>query len=208
MAQHNYDPSWELSVRSRLIKRTFDIVAAIFALFCTGWIIAMAFIAATIDTRKSGFYTQVRVGRHGKPFRILKIRTMRNSPFVTTRVTTANDTRITRLGRAMRKLKVDELPQLLNVLAGQMSFVGPRPDVPGFADRLCGDDRIILTVRPGITGPATLKYRHEESLLAGQENPELFNREFLYPNKVQINKDYVRYYNFSKDLKCLWMTFF
>ena len=112
----------------------------------------------------------------------MKIRTM-NSVGGTT-VTTANDTRITRSGALMRRLKIDELPQLINVLRGEMSLVGPRPDVPGFADLLIGDDRVVLTVRPGITGPAAIEYRHEEEILARVADPEGYNRDVIWPDKV------------------------
>jgi lipopolysaccharide/colanic/teichoic acid biosynthesis glycosyltransferase len=110
---------------------------------------------------------------------------------------------VTRIGRILRKSKIDELPQLLNVLAGQMSFVGPRPDVPGFADRLQGEERLLLSVRPGITGPASLAYRDEEALLAAQSDPEAFNREVIYPDKVQLNLKYIRNYRLWTDLECI-----
>ena len=118
------------------------------------------------------------------------------------------DARVTPAGRFFRRSKIDELPQLFNVLAGSMSFVGPRPDTPGFADALEGEDRIVLAVRPGITGPATLKYRNEESLLAAQPDPERFNREVIYPDKVRLNRRYVECYRFSEDLRLLALTFF
>lgn len=131
---------------------------------------------------------------------------MKNLPGINTNVTTDKDPRITRLGRFFRKTKIDELPQLINVFLGQMSFVGPRPDVPGFADKLTGDDRIILTVRPGITGPATLKFRDEEKLLAAQSDPERYNREVIYPEKVRLNREYVENYSFWQDIKYIFQT--
>ena len=121
-------------------------------------------------------------------------------------MTRAGDLRITRSGRVMRKLKIDELPQLVNVLLGQMSLVGPRPDVPGYADVLTGDDRLMLSVRPGITGPATLAYRHEEELLASVPDPETYNREVLWPDKVRLNCAYVLDWSFAKDLGYLLAT--
>lgn len=123
-----------------------------------------------------------------------------------TTVTTANDPRVTRWGRFWRMTKIDELPQLINVLKGDMSLVGPRPDVPGFADHLEGDDRIVLSVRPGITGPATLKYRKEEEILAGVDNAEAYNREVIFPDKVRLNREYVQNWSFSKDLWYIWRT--
>ncbi len=127
---------------------------------------------------------------------------------IDTSVTTGADPRITCSGRFFRRTKIDELPQLINVLKGEMSFVGPRPDVPGFADSLQGDDRLILSVRPGITGPATLHFRDEEVLLAQQSDPERFNREVIYPEKVRLNRQYVENYRFIDDLKFIWQTIF
>ena len=127
---------------------------------------------------------------------------------IDTSVTTGADPRITCSGRFFRRTKIDELPQLINVLMGEMSFVGPRPDVPGFADSLQGDDRLILSVRPGITGPATLHFRDEEVLLAQQSDPERFNREVIYPEKVRLNRQYVENYRFIDDLKFIWQTIF
>jgi len=121
-------------------------------------------------------------------------------------VTTLQDPRITPVGAFLRRWKLDELPQLWNVLVGKMSFVGPRPDVQGYADTLTGADRIILTARPGITGPATLKYRNEEALLAKQSNPEHYNREVIWPDKVQLNRGYVKNYSFKRDLYYIWQT--
>jgi lipopolysaccharide/colanic/teichoic acid biosynthesis glycosyltransferase len=106
----------------------------------------------------------------------------------------------------MRRAKIDELPQLYNVLLGQMSFVGPRPDVPGFADKLAGEDRVILTMRPGITGPATLKYRNEEEILASVDDPETYNRDVIFPDKVRLNRQYVQNWSFSQDIWFIWRT--
>jgi len=195
-----------LTMGQATLKRAFDLAAAAVALVVLSPIIALALVAATIDTRSSGLFVQERVGRDGRVFRLLKIRTMRSDPAMTTSVTTSDDPRITRLGKWFRKHKVDELPQLVNVLAGQMSLVGPRPEVPGFADLLTGDDALILTVRPGITGPATLKFRDEEELLSASEDPEAFNRDVLFPTKVRMNLDYVRQYSFRGDIAILVKT--
>ena len=110
------------------------------------------------------------------------------------------------MGRFFRKTKIDELPQLWNVLLGHMSFVGPRPDVPGYADKLTGVERAVLSLRPGITGPATLKYRDEEEILATQDDPEQYNREVIYPDKVQINLQYIREWSFLGDLRYILAT--
>ena len=197
-----------LSQTQAALKRGFDLLGAAAGLLLTFWLIALAWVLATIDTRQNGFFVQERVGRHGRVFRVVKIRTMRPSRAHTTTVTTGHDPRITPLGRFFRRAKIDELPQLFNVLMGQMSFVGPRPDVPGFADALEGEDRLILSVRPGITGPATLKYRDEESLLDSVEDPEAYNREVIFPDKVRINREYVQQWSLGKDLGYIWRTVF
>jgi lipopolysaccharide/colanic/teichoic acid biosynthesis glycosyltransferase len=189
-------------------KRAFDFLGALTGLVLTSWIILPAWALASLDTRRNGFFIQDRVGKDGRMFRVLKIRTMRPVQGVETVVTTDQDPRITPLGRFWRKTKIDELPQLINVLKGDMSFVGPRPDVPGFADRLVGEERLLLSIRPGITGPATLKYRNEEQILMEVDDPEKYNREVIFPDKVRINLEYIREHSFWKDLKYIWMTVF
>lgn len=195
-----------LSPVQRLVKRGFDFLGAAFGLALTFWIILPAWVLATLDTGKNGFFTQERVGRHGRIFYVIKIRTMREIPGLDTTVTTGGDQRITRLGRLWRKTKIDELPQLINVFKGDMSFVGPRPDVPGYADQLKGEDRVVLSVRPGITGPATLKYRDEEELLAAAEDPKRHNDEVIWPDKVRLNREYVENWSFWMDLVYIWRT--
>ena len=121
-------------------------------------------------------------------------------------VSVKGENRITPLGVVLRKYKLDELPELWNVLIGDMSFVGPRPDVPGYADKLKGEDRRILLLKPGITGPASLKYRNEEELLAEQENPQKYNDEVLFPDKVRINIEYLDNWSFWHDIKIIIYT--
>jgi len=197
-----------LRIKQKIIKRLFDIVFSVLGILLLGWIIISLIILTTIDTNSFGLFYQKRIGFNGKVFYIFKIRTMKPNRKVTTTITTVNDTRLTTLGKILRKYKLDELPQLINVILGNMSFVGPRPDVKSFADALVGDDRIILTVKPGITGQASLYFRNEEELLAQQENPEKYNREVIWPEKVSINKEYVKNYTFKKDLQILYKTFF
>lgn len=197
-----------LHTKQNVIKRVFDFTFAFLGLALTWWLILIAFILASIDTRSNGFFIQRRVGRNGKLFNVVKIKSMRADKTITTTVTTSYDTRITCLGAFFRKTKIDELPQLWNVLLGDMSFVGPRPDVPGFADTLEGNDRAMLSLRPGITGPATLKYRNEETILAAQPDPEKYNQEVIFPDKVKINLDYIRNWSFLGDLKYIWQTIF
>ncbi len=198
--------SHTLRATDRILKRSFDLLFSVIGLTVLWWLILVTYILATIDTKQNGLFIQKRVGKDGKLFSAVKIRTMRNLPHIHTTATAANDPRITRLGKFLRKTKLDELPQLLNVLVGQMSFVGPRPDVPGFADQLEGTDRIILSVRPGITGPATLAFREEEKILAAQADPEVYNREVIYPEKIRINREYVTNYSFANDIRYITQT--
>ena len=195
-----------LSTRQAIVKRTFDIAGALVCLLLSGWLILLAWVAATIDTRKNGIFTQTRVGRYGRPFKVMKIRTMREVGGIDTTVTTARDPRVTRLGHYLRLTRIDELPQLINILLGRMSFVGPRPDVPGFADKLEGEDRLVLSVRPGMTGPATLRFRDEAALLENCADPERYNHDVIFPEKVRLNLEYIRNYSFGKDLTLLWST--
>jgi lipopolysaccharide/colanic/teichoic acid biosynthesis glycosyltransferase len=190
--------------RQKVVKRAFDIVLAATGLAISWPIILLAALAAQQDTGASGIFSQQRIGRHGRPFTIRKIRTMRaiGGPHVTV----AGDHRITPLGQFLRRTKIDELPQLWNILTGDMSFVGPRPDVPGYADQLTGDDRKVLDLRPGITGPATLKYRDEETILAAQADPVAYNDQVIWPDKVAINRAYQDNWSLVGDLTCIWRT--
>lgn len=189
-----------------LAKRIFDVFFALLGLLALWWLIIIALLIASLDAKANGLFTQIRVGRNGQYFKILKIRTMRVSNEYFSTVTMTSDARITKIGKFWRKTKIDELPQLINIIKGDMSFVGPRPDVPGYADQLVGDDRLILSVRPGITGPATLKYRHEEELLDSVEDPEKYNREVIYPDKVKINRNYVENISVVKDIQYIIRT--
>jgi Sugar transferases involved in lipopolysaccharide synthesis len=150
-------------------------------------------------------FRQKRVGKGGRIFTMVKFRSMVVSHSGSS-VSVAGESRISPLGAKLRKYKLDELPELWNVLIGDMSFVGPRPDVPGFADKLVGEEREILQLRPGITGPASLKYRNEEELLASVDDPIRYNTEVIYPDKVRINLDYLRHWSFARDLKYIVQT--
>ena len=147
-------------------------------------------------------FSQKRVGRNGELFTMYKFRSMTVAHSGSS-VSVAGEARITPLGATLRKYKLDELPELWNVLIGDMSFVGPRPDVPGYADQLQGDERRILELRPGITGPASLKYRDEEELLAKVDNPVEYNDTVIFPDKVRINLYYLNHYSFMKDLQMI-----
>ena len=196
-----------LNNKQLLLKRLFDLFLSFFGIFIFSIPILIFFVISTISTRKFGLYTQKRVGQHGNLFTMLKIRTMtgeENGNYITM----LNDTRITSFGRFLRKFKLDEIPQIFNVLFGTMSFVGPRPDVKGYADLLRGEDRIILSVKPGITGPATLKFKDEESLLEKQENPKKYNDEVIWKEKIKINKKYIENWTFIGDVKYILKTIF
>jgi len=195
-----------LNRTDKIKKRVFDIAFSIIGIMLTWWLMLFAWVIASIETRSNGLFVQKRVGLHGKLFSVFKIKTMKHMDNIDTTVTTCHDCRITKSGAFFRRSKIDELPQLFNVLFGHMSFVGPRPDVPGFADRLEGDDRIVLALRPGITGPASLKYKDEEELLAKQKDPERYNKEVIWPDKVRINKAYIRSWSLKKDIVYLIRT--
>ena len=152
-------------------------------------------------------FKQRRVGLNGKLFTMYKFRTMTVNHDGSS-VSVAGESRITPLGQLLRKYKLDELPELWNVFIGDMSFVGPRPDVPGYADVLVGTDRDVLKLRPGITGPASLKYANEEEILAKVENPKEYNDTIIFPDKVRINLDYYRNHSLLGDIKLIFATIF
>lgn len=187
-------------------KAVFDFLLALLLLPLVLPLILLLFLIAFVDTGQSGFFIQNRIGKNAKVFKIYKIRTMKGNQ--ESDITTSKTHQLTRIGKFIRNTKLDELPQIFNILLGQMSFVGPRPDVPGYADLLKGDDRIILTVKPGITGPAQLKFRNEEEILNLQQNPVKYNDEVLWPEKVKINVDYVNNWSFAGDLKYMLKTVF
>ena len=187
-------------------KRTFDFSAALAGLVVLSPLMLVLAVLVRATSSGPALFIQARVGRQGRVFRCAKFRTMCTGAQAQGTVTTAADARVTPLGRFLRRWKLDELPQLWNVLAGRMSFVGPRPDVPGYADRLQGDDRRILELRPGITGPATLLFRDEDRLLALAKNPQAFNDAVVYPEKVRLNREYLETGNFWRDLGYVFAT--
>lgn len=194
-----------LTYRQKIIKRVFDLVVSILLLLVFFWLIVFLSIISFFDTKASGIFSQSRIGQYGKPFTMFKIRTMRKTKNIST-ITTSNDERITYLGRFFRRYKLDEIPQLINVVLGDMSLVGPRPDVSGYADKLVGKDRIILTVKPGITGIATIYFRNEEKILSAQEFPHKYNKNVIWPKKIELNKKYVEEYSFLNDIRCIVKT--
>jgi lipopolysaccharide/colanic/teichoic acid biosynthesis glycosyltransferase len=156
-------------------------------------LIIISAIIATLLTKSTGIFTQTRIGQHGKRFTIYKLKTMKNG-------------KVTRVGKWLRKSKIDELPQLLNILKGEMSFVGPRPDVSGYYDQLKGDDRRVLQLKPGLTSRAAIKYRNEEQLLAQQNDPIKYNDEVIFPDKVKMNLEYLEKRSFWYDVKIIVIT--
>ncbi|MBO4532065.1 MAG: sugar transferase [Paludibacteraceae bacterium] len=202
-----------------LFKSLFDRIVSFIGLLLI-W--PLLLVIALLIRGKIGapvLYVQERIGKDGKHFRIHKFRTMEEG-FEESPVTIAGEERITPLGAKLRHYKLDELPELWDVLIGNMSFVGPRPDVPGYADKLEGDDRDVLKLRPGITGPATLKYRLEDEMIAeyvvqkqkegdardAQAIAVEYNDTVIYPDKVRINCYYYRHYSFVKDIQMLFCT--
>lgn len=187
-------------------KYLFDRIMAFVGLVVLSPVLFVVWILIRIKMPDGpAVFTQKRVGKGGRLFTMYKFRSMSAHHSGST-VSVAGESRITPLGAKLRRYKLDELPELWNVFIGDMSFVGPRPDVPGYADKLEGDDRRVLQLRPGITGPASLKYRDEEVLLAAQDNPQEFNDKVIYPDKVRINLYYLDHYSFVADIKMIIAT--
>ena len=181
-----------------MTKRLFDIFFALLGLLFTGGLLLVLYLLMTLDTRQNGLFKQKRMGQFGKPFTIYKLRTFGLS--------TKNP--VSKMGAFIRNSKLDELPQLWNVLVGNMSFVGPRPDIAGYYDRLEGENRKILELKPGITSEASLKYYNEEEILEQQENPLVYNDTVIFPDKVKMNLDYYYNQNLLLDLKIILKTVF
>ena len=203
-----------------ILKWIFDRAVALLGLLFL-WPVLVV-VAVLVKVKMPGgpvFFVQDRVGKDGRIFRCHKFRTMRVKHNGSS-VSVAGDSRITPLGAVLRHYKLDELPELWDVLVGNMSFVGPRPDVPGYADKLTGDDRDVLKLRPGITGPATLKYRLEDEMISEyvslrqtegdsrpmQEIATEYNDTVIYPDKVRLNCYYYRHYSFLKDIEMIFAT--
>ena len=192
-----------------IIKYIFDRLFSLILLVLLSPVMLVVYILHKIKMPKGSFlYRQVRVGKDAKLFRIFKIRTLVDDSELGGSVTIAGDERILPFGKWLRDSKVDTFFELINILIGDMSFVGPRPDVPGYADKREGDDRVILKLRPGLTGPASIKYRHEGKILAEQDDPQRYNDEVIWPDKVKINKDYYENWSVWRDISILWETIF
>ena len=196
------------------LKWLFDKLASLFGLLFLSPVLLVVAILIKVKMPGPVLFCQKRVGQYGKLFTVYKFRSMtvkaeasvasRDSD--ATSIASTEQNRITPLGEKLRRYKLDELPELWNVLKGDMSFVGPRPDVPGYADQLQGEERDILKLKPGITGPASLKYRNEEELLASVDNPAQYNDEVIFPDKVKLNLYYLKHYSFIKDIQMIICT--
>ena len=190
------------------LKYIFDRLVSLIGMLCLCWLYLIVAILIKVKMPGPVLFVQERVGKDGKLFKVHKFRSMRvrREDEAFTGVAAAETSRITPLGEKLRKYKLDELPELWDVFIGKMSFVGPRPDVPGYADKLVGENRAILKLRPGITGPASLKYRNEEELLAQVDDPVKYNDEVIWPDKVRLNLYYLQHYSFWMDLKMIFAT--
>src|SRR2546428_2243306 len=190
-----------------MIKRLFDVVVSFFSLLLVSPILLLAAIAIKLDSKGPVFFTQERVGRHFRPFHILKFRSMTQRPATSSlQITVAGNPRVTRVGRILRRSKLDELPQLFNVLRGDMSLVGPRPEVRKYVELFHSEYEEILKCRPGITDLASILYRDEERVLAAASDPEREYVERVLPEKIRLAKEYVRRSSFRSDLEVLLMT--
>lgn len=185
------------------VKCFFDRGMALFGLLvCSPIFLIVSMLIKIKMPEGPVIFKQKRVGKDGKLFTMYKFRTMAMEHGGSS-ISVAGESRITPLGAVLRKYKLDELPELWNVLVGNMSFVGPRPDVPGYADHLRGEERLILKLRPGITGPASLKYANEETILAYVVDPVRYNDEIIFPDKVKINLDYYYNHTFFGDIRLI-----
>jgi lipopolysaccharide/colanic/teichoic acid biosynthesis glycosyltransferase len=180
-----------------MLKRLFDLFFSLIALLLISWLVILLWIVASWDTQSNGLFLQKRIGQFGRLFTIYKLKTMHPTTKKTSRV-----------GKIFRNSKLDELPQFWNVLIGDMSIVGPRPDISGYYDRLEGEQKKILELKPGLVSLATLKYRNEESLLALQENPLHYNDTVIFPDKVKLNLDYYYTHSIMGDIKIIIKTIF
>jgi lipopolysaccharide/colanic/teichoic acid biosynthesis glycosyltransferase len=188
------------------MKRAFDIIVALLGLVLLAPLILVLACAILLDDPGPIIYRGQRVGRGGREFRILKFRSMHAQPSVGSELTVSGDPRVTRVGRLLRATKLDELPQLMNVLRGQMSLVGPRPESPQYVALYTPEQRGVLRVRPGITGKATIYFRHEERLLVGPD-PQGYYTGVVMPAKLAMDLDYVAHRSFRGDLKLIGLTF-
>ncbi len=188
------------------MKRLFDMILSLSGLFILSPIFVIVSILIKSSSKGPLVFIQKRIGKHGRVFNAVKFRTMYTDSEDRGSITSSVDKRITPVGRILRRYKLDELPQLVNVLFGNMSFVGPRPDVPGYADSLTGEERRLLELRPGITGPATIFFRNEEELLSRAKDYKRYNDKVIWPAKVKINLRYLENYSIFSDIGYILIT--
>jgi len=181
-----------------MIKRLFDFFMAIILITTLSWLILILLFFSAIATKSNGVFIQERVGKDGHLFNIYKIRSLK--------MNNKGEVKPSLFGKMLRKTKLDELPQLFNVLRGEMSIVGPRPDISGYYNKLQGENRLILNLKPGLTSLAAIKYMNEEYMLAMQQNPLKYNDEVIFPDKVKMNLEYYYNHSFLGDLKIIWKT--
>lgn len=190
-----------------MVKRLFDIVVSFFGLLLLMPFLLGVGLAVAVDSKGPVFFLQERIGKEGFPFFLYKFRTMKVGSEKGTAITVGDrDPRITRVGYYLRKFKIDELPQLLNVLKGEMSFVGPRPEVKKFVDLYTPEQRKVLNVAPGMTDYASILFRNENELLDGQKDPISYYIEYIMPKKLQLNAEYVAKNNIWIDLEIIFKT--
>lgn len=191
------------------MKRLFDITASFFGILILSPLFIFISLWVGLSSKGGVFYKQIRVGRNNKDFKLYKFRSMRvNSDKQGLLTVGSKDSRITKAGYFIRKYKIDELPQLFNVLKGDMSFVGPRPEVRRYVDLYSEEQMKVLSVRPGITDPASIKYRNENDILSSASNPEEYYIQHIMPDKLKINIDYINKRTFIKDIKIIFQTIF
>ena len=191
-----------------MVKRLFDIIFSFVGIVFLFPVFIIVSILIKIDSSGPVFFIQERVGLNGNFFKIIKFRSMKINHNNSLKVTLENDKRITRIGKKIRKYKIDEIPELINVFIGDMSLVGPRPDVPGYADLLEGESRNILKLRPGITSRASIKYANEEMILLNEDDPIAYNNDIIFPDKVKLNLNYYYNNNIWIDIKIIFATLF
>jgi lipopolysaccharide/colanic/teichoic acid biosynthesis glycosyltransferase len=189
------------------MKRTFDILLSIIILLLFLPVGILMAIWSLFESKGGVFYRQERIGKFGNPFLILKFRSMRKDADKLGKLTVGRDLRITQSGHFLRKFKLDEFPQFINVLIGEMSIVGPRPEVKEFVDLYTEDQRQILNVKPGITDYASVEYFNENEMLGKSEDPHKTYIEFIMPAKIELNKKYLANPTLGNDLSIMWRTF-
>lgn len=183
-----------LTSKQIFIKRLLDLIIAVLGLIILGPLILILILIVSVFTGENGMFVQKRVGQYGETFNIFKIKTF------------YKNNKMSKYARFLRASKLDELPQLWNVVIGDMSVVGPRPDLKGFADELRGDKRVILSLKPGLTGPASLYFHNEEQLLNQVTQKDYYNKKIIWPKKIELNIDYINNYTLANDFKYIFLT--